>query len=385
MAYRGDTAKMEADLNAIYQQYKDAYGKEQGDAIYTEELIAHVAGDLLSDTDAISRIVADKPSVARRMLDTIRNFINRIKGVNDPFVDQLRKVEKLMTKALEEAGIHDGRQLKYMATERPLSKAEYAQFSRMIGEIAAGKEAQFERALNGDYILAIGNKLVYTDGDIENPTISRVDKINLDDETDIDIARSILYESNGGQYSYEQARRILESLYGQEVLLRTDYGTDNGVEQRAGGRAGNQSTGTNRTNQKYSLPSPKLLNYQINNWRNGSEQQDAEPQTRKRERQFAGQTMPNSNAPDEAVQALLNDPQQLYYDPTTNREQVNAAYTRIQDEGFDAAVDRVLNLEKMNASDNADVQYSKKKQVTFADDKNYLAFSLYVYFVAIIQ
>lgn len=31
---------------------------------------------------------------------------------------------------------------------------------------------------------------------------------------------------------------------------------------------------------KYSLPSPKLLNYQINNWRNGSEQQDAEPQQR---------------------------------------------------------------------------------------------------------
>lgn len=84
MAYHGDTAKKEADLNAIYQQYKDAYDKEHGDAIYTEELVAHIAGDLLSDTDAISRIVADKPSVARRMLDTIRNFINRIKGVKTP-------------------------------------------------------------------------------------------------------------------------------------------------------------------------------------------------------------------------------------------------------------------------------------------------------------
>ena len=88
--------------------------------------------------------------------------------------------------------------------------------------------------------------------------------------------------------------------------------------------------------------------------RTQSTDQDAEQQPRQRERQFAGQTMPNSNAPGEAVQALLNDPQQLYYTPTTNREQVNAAYNRIQAEGFDAAVERVLNLDKMNASDNAD-------------------------------
>ena len=81
---------------------------------------------------------------------------------------------------------------------------------------------------------------------------------------------------------------------------------------------------------------------------------DAEPMPRQKERQFASKTLPESDAPGEAVQALLNDPEQLYYTPTTNREQVQKAYARIQEEGYEAAIQRVLNLEKMNANDNAD-------------------------------
>ena len=407
---------MEADLNAIYQQYKDAYGKEQGDAIYTEELIAHIAGDLLSDTDAISRIVADKPSAARRMLDTIRNFINRIKGVNDPFVDQLRKVEKLMTRALEEGQkgsgtkfslrqTNDGTKYVEVDTDQDIFEGrDESEYPKIVREYI---KRRFRRK-----VIGTGEKVAFVDARTGSEYTNPAKKIEEDvfesklraaTELDNILDASIFIDHNpddgrhwyfpNGFDHYETFFSVSNRMFEAVINIGIDkngrkhfydltkiksLNADIWVNQHGGVAAqlGNQgfsdaiiSEQPGNVNKKFSLPSPKLLNYQINNWRNASEQQDAEPQPRQRERQFAGQTMPNSNAPGEAVQALLNDPQQLYYTPTTNREQVNAAYTRIQDEGFDAAVERVLNLEKMNASDNADVQYSKKKQVTFADDK----------------
>lgn len=68
---------------------------------------------------------------------------------------------------------------------------------------------------------------------------------------------------------------------------------------------------------------------------NNNNEQDAEVQPKKCARQVADQTMPDSNVPGEAVQNLLNDPEQHFNDTTTNREQGREAYARIQQEGFD--------------------------------------------------
>lgn len=366
IVYKGDKEKIDADLNAIYEQYKDVYGKEQGNAIYTEELIAHVAGELLSDTDAISRIVADKPSVAQRMLDIIRNFINRIKGVNDPFVDQLRKVEKLMTRALEEdrkkygivkfslRQMEDGTRFVEVDTDQHIFDGKSRKEKQRTVIEYINKNYKGRLVGNGEIRASVSeradNKYVF----LKEPLTRRAYRDKMHSVTELDnlIDAGEYVNSSDDKSNHKEFPngfvyyKTYFSVDGQMYEGLINFGIGKNGEyifydlnkiksldssmwankhgsvvahslQNQGFSEGSISEESENVNKKFSLPSPKLLNYQINNWRNVSEQQDAEPQPRQRERQFAGQTMPNSNAPGEAVQALLNDPQQLYYDPTT--------------------------------------------------------------------
>lgn len=55
-----------------------------------------------------------------------------------------------------------------------MSKREYAQFYSKVGEMKAGKSAQFHVSPDGDYVFDIENKRVYTDGKWQDPGIQRV-------------------------------------------------------------------------------------------------------------------------------------------------------------------------------------------------------------------
>ena len=106
--------------------------------------------------------------------------------------------------------------------ETYLPPAEFKRFERKLGEIMEGKDAQFIRNEYGEYIFAIDRKLVYNNGDPENPRIFRVITINLNDETDIDGVRHLIFDAEEGRYSHEQARRIFESVFGEEVVSGYD-------------------------------------------------------------------------------------------------------------------------------------------------------------------
>ena len=289
-------------MNAIYQQYKDAYGKEQGDAIYTEELIAHIAGDLLSDTDAISRIVADKPSVARRMLDTIRNFINRIKGVNDPFVDQLRKVEKLMTKALEESdrkyrkslsdmGIEvvDGNAVKYSLSSWTDSERNTARQSLLA---LGHDEATVDKWLNdvdsvAATIAADQDRLDFDPAEEHTMLKSNQEYVKTVDASTL-CAKRLLYLYSLNAASENKKGTVYEGMAVSDTtsssssisisdlleLVKNKFG--DGFSSDVLNNLGiERPEGQYGKNAKYALPSSSLLNYQINNWRNASEQQAA--------------------------------------------------------------------------------------------------------------
>ena len=69
-----------------------------------------------------------------------------------------------------------------------------------------------------DFIVPIENKLVYTDFDKENPGISRIIVFNSNNYTDIDGATEVLYGSEKGKYSNEQARRVIEEVFGEGFI-----------------------------------------------------------------------------------------------------------------------------------------------------------------------
>ncbi|MGN0776018.1 MAG: hypothetical protein ACI4MM_04995 [Candidatus Ventricola sp.] len=106
--YGGDQAKLRADIQSKMRRY-GAYYKAAGrtdaftetDAI--KEIVAEFNGELLSgNEEMINRLVSEEPGLARRMYESIRRFVQRMRGVNDPQMDQIREVERLFERALRE-------------------------------------------------------------------------------------------------------------------------------------------------------------------------------------------------------------------------------------------------------------------------------------------
>ena len=106
--------------------------------------------------------------------------------------------------------------------------------------------------------IAIENKLVYTDGEWNEPSVYRVIEIKLDNETEIDLARSFIFASEDGEYSYEQARRISEIVLGADVVVRNDYGVRKTVQRSDGKRPGSRN-GTSTVGDRGQIPRKKNL------------------------------------------------------------------------------------------------------------------------------
>lgn len=110
--YGDDTAQRTRDRDARKELYgpryqdtpeRAAYFAENGDAIAESEQVARIAEELFSsDEKAIDRLIAKKPNVVRRIADTIRNVIERFRGVKDKQLDAMRRAEKYMRKALDQ-------------------------------------------------------------------------------------------------------------------------------------------------------------------------------------------------------------------------------------------------------------------------------------------
>ena len=98
--------------------------------------------------------------------------------------------------------------------------------------------------------------MVYTDGNYEDPRLNRIISIHLNDETDIDFTRELVYDSERGRISYEQAGRIAESVFGQEYVLREDYGVRGTAREWTEGgtyRERGEADRGNRGGRRYSL------------------------------------------------------------------------------------------------------------------------------------
>lgn len=147
-----------------------------------------------------------------------------------------------------------------------LTKQERAMMHEKAGEIAAGKEAQFKKSRNGEYIFAIGNKLVYNDGKLGNPYVTKVVVINVGDETDTDAARQVIFKYEEGEYTGEQARRILTQSYGAGAVSGHDFGVRRPVRRENGlgkGRDGSAVPEGNKQQIKKSIRTNNLSDREI--------------------------------------------------------------------------------------------------------------------------
>ena len=126
--YNGNTEAQQADLDAIRAQYADVYTT---DAEFETELVSHAAEEVLGNEESMHRIVAEKPSLARRIWESLKSFINKMRGVNDPVMDTLRRAETLLSKGLDEVskkvtGKRSGMQYRLKANPQTDSVEQYS-------------------------------------------------------------------------------------------------------------------------------------------------------------------------------------------------------------------------------------------------------------------
>lgn len=114
--YKGDDAMIEADKASIAKRYNDHYAKNNiidektgkvriadDDEVMTE-LVADITGKILSgDEEAVNRLIAEEPTAARRIWDTIKRVLGKLVGVKGQGIDDLRHVEQLFAKALKKS------------------------------------------------------------------------------------------------------------------------------------------------------------------------------------------------------------------------------------------------------------------------------------------
>lgn len=202
------------------------------------EIVADLTRKILyGDEESINRLVAEKPSVARRILETIKNFIGKLTGIAHEDYSELDRARKLFEKALvAESKTHefptDGIQyLQYSLDEDMLlTGAEYARLrSNMNDKNYRGH--QFAVRKNGGSLVAMDNVLVYTDANGEPEAV-----LDVYDSGNVELVNAIeqdAIELDQEGYDLETQRSILHSVYGEES---TDF--------REGGKR-NETSGEN--------------------------------------------------------------------------------------------------------------------------------------------
>lgn len=103
------------------------------------------------------------------------------------------------------------------------------------------------------------------------------------------------------------------------------------------------------TDIRFSLPSTDIINRQMAAYR---ESQQMDIPDGMGQRQFAGQTVQNSSAVPEEYKPTFMMPENLLYAKDTNREQVERAWQRIQQNGFESEYNRLLEKEDVYDADD---------------------------------
>lgn len=131
-----------------------------------------------------------------------------------------------------------------------LEGAELQKLESALMDIRIGNDGRFVRTRNGEYIVQTDNKLIYTNGDYDNPRVSKVIEFNDNYETNIDDARRMIYGAEKrGEARYRSTLQAIKDAYGEGFLyVRTDS-TNAGV---AGTGEGENSRKTTRNRSKQS-------------------------------------------------------------------------------------------------------------------------------------
>ena len=125
-----------------------------------------------------------------------------------------------------------------------LNRKDFGIFYSVIGEADVLNYKGFQKSAEGDIIVAVGNKLIYHDGNYQNPAISKVIVFNDNDETNIDIARRAIYDYENQNIPFEECAGIVNRTLGYGYIREYDARNHRGFRQETGRGKGSDSSET---------------------------------------------------------------------------------------------------------------------------------------------
>ena len=272
-----------ADVDAVSDGIKALIAKENNGEVLTEqehkalkeyksEVGAFANQRLLGNKAFVKKLIATEPSTAEKLIAKIREIRENLMIRNPSAKAQLelvRKAEKLFMQGLSEAGgtidamgkIHlankeddEGKgKVRRLANPKNvdnlteeqynnfgwvrandvLNSGEWKDFTSKFAD-AVTKQTTPPKTKGGEYMIAVSdiddalhygtdNIIVYAKGSIESPQVSRILKIDLDNETDLDRERRKIYvtarrglqPTSGGVFRFYASTDFGRGLYEQ--------------------------------------------------------------------------------------------------------------------------------------------------------------------------
>ena len=102
IVFNGDEARFKAASQKMLDLYQ-SQGVNIDEAGAEAEVIAQAVAEALGSTDMVNRLAGERPSLARRILEFIKDAVAKLTGFKGSEYDQLRRMEKTLEKAIQDA------------------------------------------------------------------------------------------------------------------------------------------------------------------------------------------------------------------------------------------------------------------------------------------
>ena len=271
-----------------FEKYAQAYELDKGSIEYydlMEEMVADFIGNT-ENTDSLVEIVSKKPTLAEKFIEVLRGFLEKLNLVKEKEAQDVKlSLEQLLEKTVKasEKAVADGKftgndagnineqktdykysrnidkygnnsytDSKWIKDNNIVSDREYEDFVSKVMSIKSG--TYFEKTSNGLYMIPTGNEfgvnntIIFTDGNVNNPSVEKVVHINLDNETDIEKVRDVIYAKETNKWAPESD--IAGDVYGEKNFKEYSKGDFHNIYSSSGRRKRGARTENSGYNQQ---------------------------------------------------------------------------------------------------------------------------------------
>lgn len=102
VVFKGDEARFKAASQKMLDLYQ-SQGVNIDEAGAEAEVVAQAVADALGREDMVNRLAGERPTLAQRILEFIKDAVAKLTGLKGSEYDQLRRMEKTLEKAIQDA------------------------------------------------------------------------------------------------------------------------------------------------------------------------------------------------------------------------------------------------------------------------------------------